>query len=85
MQCTITLLQSVSLTVPSFLVVFSTCLLFLLPVGLSGTTVLWPQLLPSSGKPLPFFDFRRGMGMDGLQTGQKLVGRHRDLNPGPPA
>ncbi len=41
---------------------------------------------PCSGKPLPFFDFRRGMGMDfGLQTGRKLVGRHRDLNPGPPA
>ncbi len=40
---------------------------------------------PSSGKPLPFFDFRRGKGMDGLQTGRKLVGRHRDLNPGPPA
>ncbi len=31
------------------------------------------------------FDFRRGMGMDfGLQTDQKLVGRQRDLNPGPP-
>ena len=40
---------------------------------------------PSSGKPLPFIDFWRGMGMDGLQTGRKLVGRHRDLNPGPPA
>ncbi len=40
---------------------------------------------PSSGKPLPFFDFRRGMRMDGLQTGRKMVGRHRDLNPGPPA
>ena len=25
------------------------------------------------------------MGMDGLQTGRKLVGKHRDLNPGPPA
>ncbi len=40
---------------------------------------------PSSGKPLPFLDFRLGMGMDGLQTGRKLVGRHWDLNPGPPA
>ncbi len=41
---------------------------------------------PSSGKPLPFFDFRRGMGMDfGLQSDRKLLGRHRDWNPGPPA
>ncbi len=58
---------------------------FLLPVGLSGTTVLRPQLCLLQGRPCHYFDFRRGMGMDRLQTGRKLVGRHRDLNPGPSA
>ncbi len=57
--------------------------LFLLPLGL-------PDLLSFS----PNFSFfrevlallgLRGMGMDGLQTGKKLVRRHRDLNPGSPA
>ncbi len=55
--------------------------IFLLPVGLSGTTVLRPQLRLLQGSPCHSFDFRWGMGMDGLQTGRKLVGRHRDLNP----
>ncbi len=34
--------------------------------------------LPSSGKPLPFFDFRRGMGMDlGSKLAESLWGSTR--------